>query len=246
MIVYAGGFKIASAFHLQTRVEGPNGTLEEYWKRTKDPQAYRSCMVSEFPNLFLMGGPNSATGSSSVVLVHESLTEFITTVCKPLFAKNAKPTATVRPRREAEEKEQRWIQDSMAHKVYSSSTCGSWYTSETGRVTALAPTGQFTWFTRCRFPPLNKELEYKDIGTSRPSSQLSYWKQLGIALGRGEVWDPSNPSAYDRYIRYPYMVLLMRFWQFGSFFLDHFVVHWNWPANPKKLGYVNGKVNKQD
>ena len=71
IIVHANGFK-TETFSLQMDIRGQDMSLAEYWKTTKTPQAYRGSMVSGFPNLFVIWGPNTATGHFSAIWTIES------------------------------------------------------------------------------------------------------------------------------------------------------------------------------
>lgn len=54
------------------QVQGQNGiTLEEHWKRYGGPGAYNCSVMSGFPNLFMILGPNTATGHTSALIALE-------------------------------------------------------------------------------------------------------------------------------------------------------------------------------
>jgi hypothetical protein len=155
----------------------------------------------------------------------------MTTVLRPCFARDAQPTATVMPLKSAEEKEQRYIQDVMSKKVYTTG-CGAWYTDpETGRVTALAPCTQYTWQTRCRYPVLS-DMKYTGIG-STPYAYVSIWKRLNMLLGRGDIYDPNNQSRIGKLLRAVINLIKMRLYVIYCYGADQ-LIGWEWPkANPK-------------
>ena len=84
----------------------------------------------------------------------------MTTVLRPVVSPSAKPNASVQVKKAAEEKEQRYITDTMQKKIYTTG-CGAWYTDpDTGRVTALAPCLQHTLQRRCRNPGAYFQTQY--------------------------------------------------------------------------------------
>ena len=69
MLVLATGFQ-ADAFMRPMRVTGRGGTtLEQAW--TPRPNAYLSISIPEFPNFFMLNGPNGPVGNFSLIEVAE-------------------------------------------------------------------------------------------------------------------------------------------------------------------------------
>ena len=79
VIVLANGFHIGG--HLaKLDIQGSKGrNLLEYWTEKKAASSYRSAVISEFPNFFILDGPNSASGHFSVIYTVECQVEY---VCK--------------------------------------------------------------------------------------------------------------------------------------------------------------------
>jgi cation diffusion facilitator CzcD-associated flavoprotein CzcO len=67
VIVLANGFLIGG--HIaKINVTGRNGlSLLKYWEQKEAVSSYRSVLISEFPNFFMIDGPNSASGHFSVI-----------------------------------------------------------------------------------------------------------------------------------------------------------------------------------
>jgi cation diffusion facilitator CzcD-associated flavoprotein CzcO len=70
VIVLATGFQ-TNQFTPYMQVRGKNGTIQEHWERYDGPGAYNCSVMSEFPNYFLILGPNSVTGHTSAVMAAE-------------------------------------------------------------------------------------------------------------------------------------------------------------------------------
>ena len=78
VIVLANGFHIGA--HLACLdIKGRKGKgLLEYWGEKMAVSSYKSATVSEFPNFFLLDGPNSASGHFSVIYTVECQVNYVT------------------------------------------------------------------------------------------------------------------------------------------------------------------------
>src|SRR5690606_21600008 len=75
VLVLATGFQV-DRFIRPTRVLGRGGVdLDEVW--ADGPQAYLSITVPDFPNFFLLGGPNSPIGNFSLIEITEQQLGYI-------------------------------------------------------------------------------------------------------------------------------------------------------------------------
>ena len=73
-IVCATGFD--TSYTPRFPMIGRNGiTLSEQWASA--PSAYMSLATPNFPNFFIVGGPNSATGGGSLLIIFESVISYI-------------------------------------------------------------------------------------------------------------------------------------------------------------------------
>jgi cation diffusion facilitator CzcD-associated flavoprotein CzcO/acetyl esterase/lipase len=104
------------------------------------PAAHRGVTVPGFPNLFLMLGPNTATGHTSTLLFVEPQVRFAIDAMRRTAAAGAR-AFEVRP--EAFETHNAALQARLAGSVWSQ--CRSWYRTDSGRIVALWPgfTGEY-------------------------------------------------------------------------------------------------------
>lgn len=192
VIVLASGFKSGETA-IQMKVRGRGGKeLNEVWRKGGAPQAYRSSMVHDFPNLFLMWGPNSVTGHFSAIYTIEASVRFMCTVLRPVFVpgppsmspleRSAGRTVDVTP--EAQEKEDAMIRHQMQDLIYTSG-CKGWYTNDQGRVSTLYPGFQLTFAWRSDHP-VAADLKYTGV-KGRPETEWSYAKQISSGLRLGDV-----------------------------------------------------------
>jgi cation diffusion facilitator CzcD-associated flavoprotein CzcO len=133
------------------RIVGRNGSsLAERWETT-GLQAYLGTTVPDFPNLFLMAGPNTGTGHTSLVIMIEAQIEYVLR-CLRYLDDHAVKTVEVRKRTvDAFNAE---VQKRMSSTVWTMGGCSSWYLDKTGRNSTLWPdfSWRFTKLTR-RFDP---------------------------------------------------------------------------------------------
>jgi cyclohexanone monooxygenase len=136
---------VATGFHttdlpVAHQIRGRTGrTLAETW-RESGMAGYKGTTVHGFPNLFLIVGPNTGLGHSSMVLIIESQVAYIRETIRAM-RRNA--YATVEPTAAAQ---QRWnadIQRRMKRTVWNTGGCSSWYLDEHGRNTVLWPRTTF-------------------------------------------------------------------------------------------------------
>ena len=138
VLVFGTGFHVMD-IPVAHRLTGRTGeTLSEHWQRV--PAAHRGTTVAGFPNLFLLLGPNTALGHSSVVLMIEAQIAYVIEALKALDAQGA-ASLDVRPA--AQEAYNARIQRQLQTTVWSQGGCKAWYTNDSGRNFALWPTHVF-------------------------------------------------------------------------------------------------------
>ncbi|NQX86435.1 MAG: NAD(P)/FAD-dependent oxidoreductase [Flavobacteriaceae bacterium] len=85
-LIYATGFE-SHPFLKDLKITGVNGkTIDKAWEKSTD--TYLGIATSGFPNLFMMYGPNTNLGHSSVILMIESQSNYITKCVKLLSNDN--------------------------------------------------------------------------------------------------------------------------------------------------------------
>ncbi len=139
VLICATGFHATDA-PLFTKIKGREGRyLSEAWG--KGMRAYLGATVSGFPNLFLMIGPNTGLGHSSMVLMIESQIKYIFEALRAMKKEQIK-AIDVRP--EILEHYNEWLQERLKGTVWNSG-CKSWYLDKRGQNTTLWPGFTFTF-----------------------------------------------------------------------------------------------------
>jgi cation diffusion facilitator CzcD-associated flavoprotein CzcO len=145
VIVWATGFRVLEP-PLVDRVVGRDGrTLAEAFD-DNGMTAYKGTTVSGFPNLFILQGPNTGLGHSSVVLMSEAQIDYLV----PAVVSGL--VHEVDPQRERDYRD--GIDAELASTVWQQGGCQSWYQNGHGRNVALWPgsTHRFARMMR-RFDP---------------------------------------------------------------------------------------------
>ncbi len=194
VIVLASGFKSGDTA-IQMKVTGRNGKeLNDVWRKSGAPQAYRSSLCHDFPNLFLLWGPNSVTGHFSAIYTIEASVRFMCTVLRPIFLPGPDMFSpltrsegrTVDVKADAQDKEDQMVRHQMNDLIYTSG-CKGWYSNEQGRISTLYPGFQLTFAWRSDHP-IADDLNYKGLPpATRPSSSWSLLKRITSFLRLGDV-----------------------------------------------------------
>jgi cation diffusion facilitator CzcD-associated flavoprotein CzcO len=137
-IVFGTGFHVTD-LPAAERIHGRDGELlSRVWQGS--PRAYLGTSVPGFPNLFLMLGPNTGLGHSSMVYMIESQVEHIT---RAIQAMNGQAADRIEVRQHAYEAYNRLVDTQMRGTVWDTGGCVSFYLDATGRNATLWP--DWTW-----------------------------------------------------------------------------------------------------
>ena len=141
-IICGTGFE-ATEPPIARRIRGADGrTMRDHWDAGM--AAYLGTTVAGFPNLFLIIGPNTGLGHSSMIFMMESQYNYIVDTLKTMTARNL---AAVEVRGAAVSTFNEEMQRKLGRTVWSTG-CSSWYLDARGRNTTLWP--DFTWQYRRR------------------------------------------------------------------------------------------------
>jgi cation diffusion facilitator CzcD-associated flavoprotein CzcO len=158
-IILGTGFHVTD-MPIMHQIRGRDGrTLAQAWDPTM--RAYLGTMVSGFPNLFFLLGPNTGLGHTSVVLMMESQ---LKQVIKALEHMRRNSIHAIEPTPEAQRRDSAEVDRKMAGTVWSTGGCKSWYLDATGRNSTLWPGFATTFRLRLRrFRPG----DFRTVGVTR-------------------------------------------------------------------------------
>ncbi|MDP9141871.1 MAG: NAD(P)/FAD-dependent oxidoreductase [Pseudomonadota bacterium] len=133
-IIYGTGFAAQDPMP-KGAVFGRGGVdITDAW--AKGPEAFKGTTVAGFPNFFMIVGPNTGLGHSSMVYMIESQVAYVLDAVKQMKA-NAWGAVDVKPQRQAAFNAD--LQKKLQRAIWSSGGCKSWYVNEQGRNTTLWP-----------------------------------------------------------------------------------------------------------
>jgi len=142
-IIFGTGFHVTDTPYAQ-QLRGRGGKLlSDVWQGS--PSAYLGTAIPGFPNLFVLLGPNTGLGHSSMVYMIESQVEH---VLRAIEAMDRQGAATVEVRPEAHAAFGREVDAQMQGTVWDTGGCSSFYLDVTGRNATLWP--DWTWRFRQR------------------------------------------------------------------------------------------------
>ncbi len=142
-IIFGTGFHVTD-IPVAQHINGRDGhSISEMWQGS--PRAYMGTTVPGFPNLFLLLGPNTGLGHSSMVYMIESQVEHVLRAIQALDRSGA---GTIEVRPEAHAEFNREVDERMKGTVWDTGGCVSFYLDDTGRNATLWP--DWTWRFRQR------------------------------------------------------------------------------------------------
>ncbi len=154
VLIFGTGF-YATDNPMAAKIHGRGGrSLRDAWAGGEE--GYKGTTVHGFPNLFLITGPNTGLGHSSMVFMIESGVEYILRCLQGMRAAGA---LAMEVRAEVQERYNRDLQQRLRGTVWESG-CDSWYKHASGKVTTLWPGFTFSYRRACRdFRPADYHIE---------------------------------------------------------------------------------------
>jgi cation diffusion facilitator CzcD-associated flavoprotein CzcO len=160
-IVFGTGFKVTD-MPVAKLIRGRDGALmQDGWRGS--PRAHLGTTIPGFPNLFMLLGPNTGLGHSSMVYMIESQLAY---VLDALRVMDERGLETLEVRGDTEEHFNERVQEQLDGTVWNSG-CASWYLDDTGRNATLWP--DWTWRYRRRtrsFDPADHRLRPASRGAA--------------------------------------------------------------------------------
>ncbi len=142
-IVFATGFQ-ASRMLWPIDIRGRHGlSLRQVWG-DDNPRAYKGMTVPQFPNLFIMYGPNTNPGpGGSTIFYFECQIRYIMEALRTMVEKNL---ASVEVKQEVHDQYNAVVDERCRNMVWSHPRVTSWYKNAEGRVTVNSPWRQLEYW----------------------------------------------------------------------------------------------------
>ncbi|CAM3295510.1 NAD(P)/FAD-dependent oxidoreductase [Kibdelosporangium persicum] len=130
-IIYGTGFDTTD-FLAPLHIRGRTGRDLRADAWAEGARAYLGISVPEFPNLFLMYGPNTNLGAGSIIYMIERQARYIARLVRAM-----RPGQAIEVRADVAERFDDEMRQRLAGTVWTS--CGSWYRTASGRVVSNWP-----------------------------------------------------------------------------------------------------------
>jgi cation diffusion facilitator CzcD-associated flavoprotein CzcO len=158
VLIMATGFFVTNN-PMATKVHGANGgRLSDAYHGDLDN--YKGTTFPDFPNFFMLGGPNTALGHSSIIFMLESQLNYVTKAVRVALDDDA----LIEPKAHIAARWTRELQAKLPGTVWDTG-CSSWYLNDAGVNTTIWP--DFTF----KFRSATRHFDARDhkISTSKTS-----------------------------------------------------------------------------
>ncbi|KAJ6063841.1 hypothetical protein N7499_012521 [Penicillium canescens] len=149
VIIMANGFETNQWLHPLKVIGKENKNLEDVWAERGGAQAYQGIAMDHFPNFFMLFGPNTATGHTSVIFATENAVNYSLKFIKPILNGLV---SSYEVKEEAEREWTRQVQNELQKTVFRRGVCTSWYITADGWNSSTYPFTQIHYWLRCTFP----------------------------------------------------------------------------------------------
>jgi len=139
VVIWCTGFR-ASEFLSPIKVIGRDGIdLHEQWRH--GAEAYLGISAPNFPNMFMLFGPNTNSITNTIVFMLERQARYIR---QALEYKDSHDVKWLDVSADTYQKFHVWLQKKLDRTVFTDN-CPGWYTNEEGKVTAMWPASHLTY-----------------------------------------------------------------------------------------------------
>jgi cation diffusion facilitator CzcD-associated flavoprotein CzcO len=143
VIIFGTGFQVQDLPYSHYIYGRGGKSLAEVWQGS--PRSLAGIMVSGFPNLFLLHGPNTVLGHTSMIYMLETQVEQALRLIARAENLNM---AVVEARAQAQERDVAWVDRKLRGTVWVTAGCKSWYMDKTGRNASIWPSYTFVYRNR--------------------------------------------------------------------------------------------------
>lgn len=145
VVIYGTGFKVTDALAEQHIVGRDGQKIQDAW--ADGIEAHHGITVAGFPNFFMLLGPNTGLGHTSVVFMIETQVQHVLS-CLRLLQEEKAEVIEVKP--SAQRRFNDHLQRRLRKRVWNEGGCKSWYLDESGVNRTLWPGFTFEYWARTR------------------------------------------------------------------------------------------------
>ncbi|MFH5229074.1 NAD(P)-binding domain-containing protein [Antrihabitans spumae] len=146
-IVYGTGFHVSDPIG-PMQVVGKGGVeIRDSWKEGSGMEAYLGVSVAGFPNFFMLLGPNTGLGHTSIIFMIESQVNYALQAVQ-MLGDDGLDSLDIKA--EVQREFNDGLQQKLDGAVWSAGGCESWYLDEFGKNRTLWPSFTFEYWYRTR------------------------------------------------------------------------------------------------
>lgn len=145
-IVFATGFNIGGAMSDIDFIGANDVRLHDRWS-SEGREAYLGIAMTDFPNFFMLGGPNSGTAHTSFLFMLEAQMDY---VLKCLRWMDRGKLQRLEVKAEAQRRYNRMLQERMPATIWASG-CSSWFRDAQGKNFTMWPGSSMEYWWRTRW-----------------------------------------------------------------------------------------------
>lgn len=124
-------------------------------------EAFLGSAVNGYPNLFMLSGPNSGSGTTSVLLMVESQVKMIMRIMREARRRGAKVVEVKAP---VQARYNTWLQRRMSSTIWATG-CSSWYQTPSGKNVSIFPGLSLSFKLMCLRAP-RQAFEYHALDSA--------------------------------------------------------------------------------
>lgn len=139
VLIIATGFRVTDSPAFEKVYGAEGASLGETWRET-GMSAYKGATVPGFPNMFLLIGPATGLGHSSMIYMIESQLNYLVGAMDAMRERQAQ---VIDVRDHVHEAYNAELRDTLSSTVWKAGGCSSWYLDEHGNAPAVWPSWTF-------------------------------------------------------------------------------------------------------
>lgn len=192
-IIFATGF-LTQRWLYPINVKGIGGKdLHQAWDASGGAEAYKGTVVTDFPNFFILYGPNAGTGQHSVIFHSECQINYTCRLLRPVLGRNGNADSImVKP--SAQQRDLEWVHGKLKDLVFDSGCQSWWMDPVTKKNTFIYPDPMYKYWLRTIFP------RWGDFQIKRSEPLGSELRKVvfGVALSMGLLASCAAAFLWDR------------------------------------------------
>ncbi|KAI5867470.1 hypothetical protein GGS23DRAFT_179258 [Durotheca rogersii] len=163
LVVLATGFR-TTQFMFPMKIYGADGqAVDELWDKQGAARAYLGIAVETLPNFAMLYGPNTNLSHSSIILMIEAQSRYISTLIRPVLLAWAKGARlAIQPSPQSLALYNAKVQENLSKTTFADPKCNSWYKNAEGVITT-------NWYgTVVEYQKLTSVVNWDDYILSSP------------------------------------------------------------------------------